>query len=66
MVFLPVGKEGILVVLGGVNVADPVWLVPNGERLLDVPEDELIKDEVSMQMLPNCWIQSYRLLTYFL
>jgi len=27
MVFLPVGTQGILVVLGGVSVFDPVWMV---------------------------------------
>ncbi|KAF8426068.1 hypothetical protein EV426DRAFT_710543 [Tirmania nivea] len=32
MVFLPVGDKGILVVLGGVSVFDPVWMVGFGVR----------------------------------
>ena len=32
MVFLPVGDKGILVVLGGVSVFDPVWMVGFGFR----------------------------------
>ena len=32
MVFLPVGDKGILVVLGGVSVFDPVWMVGIGVR----------------------------------
>lgn len=27
MVFLPVGEKGILVVIGGVSVYDPIWMV---------------------------------------
>jgi len=32
MVFLPVGDKGILVVLGGVSVPDPVWMLGYGVR----------------------------------
>lgn len=27
MVFLPVGEKGVLVVIGGVSVYDPIWMV---------------------------------------
>ena len=32
MVFLPVGEKGILVVIGGVSVYDPIWMVGYGVR----------------------------------
>ena len=32
MVFLPVGEKGILVVIGGVSVYDPIWIVGYGAR----------------------------------
>lgn len=46
MVFLPVGEKGILVVVGGVSVYDPIWMVPFGTREERYEEDDLEKQAV--------------------
>lgn len=38
MVFLPVGKKGILVLVGGVTVPDPTWLMGTDRKNTTVKE----------------------------
>ncbi|KAF8473258.1 hypothetical protein BDZ91DRAFT_830892 [Kalaharituber pfeilii] len=52
MVFLPVGKQGMLAVLGGVNIYDPIWLTQLRFNQANITTEEYKKqEEASLKFL---------------